>query len=49
MLGYFTVRAFDEAVEPELDNRSRLIGTIVRANIQQAVDLEIPLEELRGT
>ncbi len=49
VLGYFTVRAFNQAVEPELNNRSRLIGTIVRANIQRALDLGIPLAQIRGT
>jgi MFS family permease len=49
LLGYFTVRAFNQAVEPELNKRSRLIGTIVRTNIQRALDLGIPLNQLRGT
>jgi len=49
VLGYLTIRAFNQAIEPELNNRSRLIGTIVRANIQRALDLDMPLDELRGT
>jgi len=49
VLGYFTIRAFNHAVEPELNNRSRLIGTIVRTNIQRALDLGIQLDQLRGT
>ncbi len=49
ILGSFTVRAFNKAVEPELSNRSRQIGTIVRADIQRALDLGIPLNQLTGT
>ncbi len=49
VLGYFTVHAFNQAVEPELNNRSRLIGTIVRTNIQRALDVGVPLNQLRGT
>lgn len=49
VFGLATVRAFNEAIVPELDNRSRLIGTIVRGNIQRALELGIPFEQLRGT
>ena len=49
VLGIVTIRAFDDAIEPELNNRSRLIGTDVRSDIQQALDLGIPLNQLRGT
>jgi predicted MFS family arabinose efflux permease len=48
IFGLITVRAFDQALAPELDNRSRLIGTIVRGNIQRALDLGIPLDQMRG-
>jgi MFS family permease len=49
ILGGLTVRAFNKAVDPELSNRSLLIGTIVRADIQRALDLGIPLSQLTGT
>jgi MFS family permease len=49
ILGSFTVRAFNRAVEPELSNRSLLIGIIVRADIQRALDLGVPLNQLAGT
>jgi MFS family permease len=49
ILGNFVLRAFNKAVEPELSNRSLLIGTIVRADIQRALDLGIPLDQLAGT
>jgi len=49
ILGYFTVRAFNSAIDPELSNRSRLIGTIVRANIQRALNLGVPMDRLAGT
>jgi MFS family permease len=49
VLGSFILRAFNKAVDPELSNRSLLIGTIVRADIQRALDLGIPLNQLAGT
>ncbi len=49
VLGTFILRAFNKAVDPELSNRSLLIGTIVRADIQRALDLGIPLNQLAGT
>lgn len=39
---------FDRAVEPELANRTRLIGTIVRTQIQRALELGIPLRTMAG-
>lgn len=49
ILGSFIFRAFHDAVEPELSNRSLLIGTIVRSDIQRALDLGVPLNQLAGT
>ncbi|MDX1486999.1 MAG: MFS transporter [Acidiferrobacterales bacterium] len=49
VLGSLILRAFNKAVDPELSNRSLLIGTIVRADIQRALDLGIPLNQLAGT
>lgn len=42
------VLAFDRAVAPELENRTRLIGAIVRGEVQQAVELGIPLDAIAG-
>ena len=43
-----SVTAFDRAVEPELENRSRLIGSIIRIEIQHALELGIPFEAIVG-
>jgi methyl-accepting chemotaxis protein len=48
-LGALALRAFDRAIEPELANRAGLVGTIVRASIQRALDLGMPLDRLVGT
>lgn len=42
------IAAFDRAVEPELANRTRLIGSIVQAQIQRALELSIPLQTIAG-
>ena len=47
-LGAAAVVAFDRAVAPELANRTRLIGSIVRTEIQRTVELGIPLESVGG-
>lgn len=47
-VGTASVRAFERAVEPELVNRTRLIGTIVRAEIQQALEIGIPMNAMAG-
>lgn len=47
-LGLAAVAAFDRAVEPELANRTRLIGTIIRTEIQRAIELGIPFDALAG-
>ncbi len=48
LLGSFAVKVFDEAVEPELNRRTHLIGATVRANIQLALDSGIPLTDIAG-
>ena len=48
MFGLATLTAFDRAITPELENRTRLIGTILRDEIQHTLDLGIPLEALGG-
>lgn len=47
-LGLSALKAFDRAVAPELENRTRLIGAIVRGEIQQAVELGIPVDAIAG-
>jgi predicted MFS family arabinose efflux permease len=43
-----SVAAFDRGVEPELANRSRLIGSIIRSEIQHALELGIPFDAIVG-
>jgi predicted MFS family arabinose efflux permease len=43
-----SVAAFDRAVEPELANRSWLIGSIIRGEIQHALELGIPFDAIAG-
>jgi predicted MFS family arabinose efflux permease len=47
-LGAAAIVAFDRAVEPELANRTRLIGSIVRSEIQRALELGIPFDAIVG-
>lgn len=48
LIGSVTVSSFDNAVEPELSNRTRLIGSIVRTDIQRALDVGIPFNAIVG-
>ena len=47
-VAFAAATAFDRAVEPELANRTRLIGGIVRSEIQHALELGIPIDALSG-
>lgn len=47
-VGAASIAAFDRAVEPELANRTRLIGSIVRTELQRTLELGIPLEAIAG-
>ena len=47
-VGFAAVSAFNRAVEPELANRTRLIGTIIRAEFQRALELGIPIDAVAG-
>ena len=47
-VGFAAVSAFNRAVEPELANRTRLIGAIIRAEIQRALELGIPIDAVAG-
>ncbi|HMA13437.1 MAG TPA: hypothetical protein VKP12_01545, partial [Kiloniellaceae bacterium] len=47
-VGAASIVAFDRAVEPELANRTRLIGSIIRAELQRTLELGIPLDSIAG-
>jgi hypothetical protein len=47
-VGAAAIAAFDRAVGPELSNRTRLIGVIVRAEVQRAAEAGIPLNQIAG-
>lgn len=47
-VGAASIVAFDRAVEPELTNRTRLIGSIIRAELQRTLELGIPLDSIAG-
>ena len=47
-VGVHAVDAFERAVAPELSKRTRLIGAIVRAELQRALDLGVPLGGMAG-
>jgi len=48
IFGFATLSAYDRSIEPELENRTRLIGSIVRDEVQRTLDLGIPMEALGG-
>jgi predicted MFS family arabinose efflux permease len=48
VVGAAAIGAFNRAVEPELANRTRLIGSIVRSEIQHALDYGIPIDAIAG-
>ncbi|WP_119458275.1 MFS transporter [Rhodospirillaceae bacterium SYSU D60014] len=47
-LGLTAITAFDRAVAPELANRTRLIGSIIRSEVQRSLQLGIPFDALAG-
>ena len=47
-LSFFTISAFDRAIAPEIEARTRLIGEVVRAELQRALELGIPITDIRG-
>jgi predicted MFS family arabinose efflux permease len=48
ILGVLAIQKINRAIEPEIASRTRLIGTIVNANIQRAVSAGVPLKQLVG-
>ncbi|MCB1956598.1 MAG: hypothetical protein KDG55_13035 [Rhodocyclaceae bacterium] len=47
-VGLSTLSAFDRAISPELEKRSRLIGTQVRTELQRILELGVPFESMSG-
>lgn len=47
-LGGYAIREVNRAVTPEIKNRTQLIGSIVSTNIQRALDVGIPLQDMVG-
>ncbi|MCP4385181.1 MAG: MFS transporter, partial [Hyphomicrobiales bacterium] len=47
-VGAAAVAAFDRAIEPELANRTRLIGSIIRDEVQTALGFGIPFDAIVG-
>jgi predicted MFS family arabinose efflux permease len=48
ILGLFTIRTVDRSIEPEIANRTTLMGTVINQNIQRAVNAGVPLGKLVG-
>jgi len=44
----FTLVAFDRAIAPEVQDRTRLIGTLIRLEVQRTLELGIPMAALGG-
>ena len=43
-----TLRAFDDAIQPEMEKRSSLIGETVRDRFERALEIGVPLEAVAG-
>ncbi|MCR8723481.1 MFS transporter [Frigidibacter sp. ROC022] len=43
-----TFQAFDKAIEPELRQRTKLLGTLLRDDVQRALELGIPIGSIAG-
>jgi predicted MFS family arabinose efflux permease len=48
VLGVLTVRTVNRSIEPEIANRTTLMGTVINGNIQRAVSAGVPLGKLVG-
>jgi len=47
-IGGYAAGAFERAVAPELNKRTRLIGVIVRAELQRALELGVQIDAIAG-
>lgn len=43
-----TFQAFDQAVAPEMERRTKLLGTLLRADLQRMLELGVPIEAVAG-
>ena len=48
VLGMLTIGTVRNSIEPEISNRTALMGTVINNNIQLAVSAGVPLEKLVG-
>ncbi|MCZ6487493.1 MAG: MFS transporter, partial [Gammaproteobacteria bacterium] len=48
VLGMLTIGTVRNSIEPEISNRTTLMGTVINNNIQLAVSAGVPLEKLVG-
>ncbi len=48
VLGILTISTVNRSIEPEVTNRTTLMGTVINQNIQRAVDAGVPLAKLVG-
>jgi predicted MFS family arabinose efflux permease len=48
VLGLLTIGTVNRSIEPEITNRTTLMGTVINKNIQRAVSAGVPLEKLVG-
>jgi MFS family permease len=48
ILGILTIGTVNRSIEPEVTNRTTLMGTVINQNIQRAVSAGVPLADLVG-
>ncbi|WP_413717951.1 MFS transporter [Silicimonas sp. MF1-12-2] len=48
IMTFGALRAFDAAIQPELDKRSLLIGTSIRDSVENALEMGLPLGAVSG-
>jgi len=48
ILGLLTIGTVKQSIEPEIANRTTLMGTVINQNIQRAVNAGVPLAKLVG-
>jgi len=48
VLAIFTINTVNRSIEPEIANRTTLMGTVINQNIQRAVSAGVPLANLVG-
>ena len=48
VLGILTIRTVNRSIEPEIANRTTLMGTVINNNVQRAVSAGVPLGKLVG-